>query len=623
MSDDKRNQRPKTRFEPVKRTPPEPPRSATPPAAAAPPPPAAAPPPVLRALAPGAAPRATGLARDARGYIVGPQGLVAVQGVRRLAAFFAAFSQVADLARGVALEAHADGLFLVSLTPPTPDEAPSQHYDTVQGALVAARLSAGRARLFVGDGRIMVPYADPAAPHGYDADGVPPATGRVLLHPGAAALHLAERPTALLATLLPMPLLPAPHPAPTTLSLLTDRRLVALIASYVQRHGLAYGVRLLTWHQGTHTAEAALFDIVTAGEARPVPGFVSDFLRRLPHTTLLSDALEPADLEHEPARRILLPHGRRTPLHLPHVQDLLPAHSLLIIAEAPWGAALIATPAPRTSMQRLTEAIFSAPATATLSTQPAERLQLRLELRRDGVARGPIHGLLLDAAALTRLQRLVCRLPAPLFAHARIALGDGVALVLAADDGELTGLPLGQPFARAEPPTLLLPRGVRLLPALPQDLLIPALNLLPATLTVLTPTSRYDVALSAFQPLASLLTFGPSAQRGAISVRPSALPPLDLRDLEGMPPPPPSPPPPTERPTPVPEPEKRSLLGRLLGIQPAAPTASGDFATEVRRRAAELEQHGDYELAAAFYSYLHDEVRAAACYQHLTQEKPA
>jgi len=583
---------------------PAPPRRSQPPSA----------PPVLRALEPGAAPRAAGLSRDERGFVVGQQGAVAVQGVRRLAAFLAALSQVADLARGVALEAHADGLFLVILTAADQGVPPSQRYDSVQGALAAARLSAGRARLFVGGEGVFVPYADPAAPHGYDADGAPPAQGRVLLRPSEAPLLLAERPASLLETLLHVPLQPAPQPSATTLSLLTDRRMAALVAGYVQRHGLAYAVRFLSWRRGERAVEAALFDIVTADAVRPVPGFVCDFLRRLPHTTLLSDALEPADLESEPARRLLLPQGRRTSLHLPHVQELLPPRSLLIIAEAPWGAALIVAPAPRTSMLRLTEATFSAPAAAGLSAGPAGRLQLRLELRRDGPARGPVHGLLLDAAALVRLQRMVRRLPAPLFARARIALGDGVALVLAADDGELTGLPLGQPMARAEPPALLLPRGMRLLPALPQDLLIPALGLRPEILTVLTPTSRYDVDLAALQPLSSLLTLDPPAQTGAITVRPATLPPLDLSDLEELP----KPQPPAQTPSePLPEKEKRSLLERLLGSQPAGGQMSGDFQTELRRRADELEQRGDYEQAAAFFSYLRDEPRAAACYQRL------
>jgi hypothetical protein len=542
---------------------------------------------------------------------------VLLQGVRRLNAFLAALSQAVDLAHDVALEVHSDEVFAVLLTPPPTGAPLSQFYDAIQSALAAARLSTTRAQLFVGAG-LFVPYADPAAPDGYDAIGAAPPGVRLALRPDAQPIALETQPDALRDALLAVPLLPAPEPQAILLSLITDRRMAALIAGYVQRHGLAYAVRFLRWQRGATTVEAALFDIVTADTVRPVPGFVIDFLRRLPATTLLSDALEPADLESEPPRRVLLAWGRRTALHLPHIQELLPANCLLISAGPPWGAALIAAPPARTTMQRLTRAAVSAPATIEVSGKPPEQLQLRLELRRNGVARGPIHALLLDAAGIARLQRIVQRLPMALFAQARVALGDGVALVLAAPDGELIGLPLGMPLARAEPPTLLLPRGMRLLPALPQDLLVPALGLQPDRITVLTGTSRYDIAPDALQPLGTLLSLDSPAQTGMITLRPSTLPPLDLSDLEELP----TPPPPrvqaeTAPPAPLPEKAKRTLLERLLGSQPGETPASGDFQTELRKRATELEQRGELELAAAFYTYLRDAQRAAACYQRL------
>ena len=70
----------------------------------------------------------------------------------------------------------------------------------------------------------------------------------------------------------------------------------------------------------------------------------------------------------------------------------------------------------------------------------------------------------------------------------------------------------------------------------------------------------------------------------------------------------------------LPEKEKRGLLERLLGSQPDAGQTGGDFKSQLRRRAAELEQQGAYEHAAAFYSYLGDEPRAAACYQRLSRD---
>jgi hypothetical protein len=212
---------------------------------------------------------------------------------------------------------------------------------------------------------------------------------------------------------------------------------------------------------------------------------------------------------------------------------------------------------------------------------------------------------------------MVRHLPAPFFAHAHIALGDGVALILAADAAELIGLPLGQPLARAEPPTLLLPRGMRLLPNLPQDLIAPLLGLQSDMLTVLTPTSRYDLEPDALQPLSSLLSLDPPVRTSVIAVRPSNLPPLNLSDLEELPQPQPSMPSPVEPIKPSPKQEPRGPLDRLFGRSPSDKLTDGNFQIELRRRADELEQRGELELAAAFYSYLRDEKRAAACYQRL------
>lgn len=637
MSNDrsKSSSRQKTKFEPVQKRDQQPTQPATPApppeqrvqpvqSRAVPPPPA--PLPTLRALEPGKAPLYAGLHRDKRGIVVGDQAIVIVGGARRLSALLAALSHIANLASGVRVEALADAAALVALAPQENGTALSQFYDTIQGALAAARLSVTRARLYVGDGRIFVPYADPTAPHGYDVQGTPPAEGRVVLAPtgGQTLPRPQERP--LLDALVAVPLQPAANSQPPTLAVLTDRRLAALVANYVQHHGLAYAVRFLTWRQGDGAArQAALFDIVTAAKVQPIPSFVADFLRRLPHTTLLVDALDTADLESEPPRRILVMWGRRTPLYLPHIQDLIPPDGILVMCEPPWGAAMIASPPSRQPMQRLTEVAPAEPSRVSASDQNVGRLRLKLALLHGGPARGPVHGLLLDQAAIGRLRHIVRRLPAPLFAHVRIAHGDGIAVLVADETREIDGLPLGLPLARAEPPELLLPRGMRLLPSLPQDLLVPTLGLLPDTLTVFTPTCRCDVPLAALRPLVSLLALDAPAQQVRIAVQPASLPPLDLSDLEDAPlttAPTAQEAAPAPAPTsPAPARERRNILERLLS-QPLSTGAPGrPFDDELRTRATELEQRGEYELAAAFYTYLKDEKRAAACYQRLAQQE--
>lgn len=599
----------------------------------------------LRALEAGEAPHSPALIRDERGVVVGPQGLVMLPSVRHRAAFLAALSHVADLATGLQLEQarlhteHDRHTLLVLLTPPETTDPPSLFYDTVQGALSAARLSVSRVRLAIGDGRVFVPYASPDAPHGYDVQGAPPDHGRVQVLP-QGALHLPEpEPQSLVDALLEVPLQPAPHaPTPTTLTVLTERRLAALIADYMQRHGLAYAVRFLVWQQDDQAVQVALFDSVYASDVRPIPAFACDFLRRLPRTTLLTDALEAADLEQEPLRRVLVAWGQRTLLYLPHIQHALPPRSLLILSDhRQWRPALVDRLPPRQPMVDLTRVSIAAPGSVTMSSHAPGQLRLRLSVWSDGSSHGPVHGLLLDARSLQRLRRMVRFLPGPFFAHLQIAIGDGVALLVTTDpQGSIEGLPFGQPLIRSEPTNLLLPYGTRLRPTLPPDILVPVLDMDAEQLTVLTRTQRYDVPVEAFRPPGSLLVLDTPMQRHTIAVHPTPLPPLDLSDLEeaapesATPATPPAPQPTPEprpaaptRPDPAPASRLRTVIHTLgLGQRPAMPEMhTPAFEEQLRQRARSLEQAGEYEIAAAFYAYLNDDRRAAHCYRQLVRQE--
>lgn len=573
-------------------------------------------PPTLHPLGPGETPQYRGLGRVA---------LVLVQGRRRRAAFLAALSRMHDLSRGVAVEAPIDGpggggtgTFPLTLTPPDP-ATPERFYEALRGTLAAARLGPARATLLVGDGRVFVPYADPAAPHGYDVRGDPPPQGRVLLTPHQTHTLPEPQLQPLRDALLEVPLRPDHQPEPSlTLAVLTDRRLAPLVAGYVQRHGLAYGVRFVEWLRDSQTRQAALFDLVTADAVRPIPVFVRDFLARLPRTQLLTDALDGVSLEDEPAQRVLVAHGWQTPLFLPNVQGALPSPGVVILGRDEWGTAVIESPPPRQTMQHLTTIDVSAPARTAPGAAANGQLRLQLALAHDGSTGSPVHGLLLDERALARLRRMVRRLPRPLFERVQIALGDGVAVLVASTEHDyIEGLPLGQPLTRSEPPDLLLPRGMSLRPTLPLDLLVPALAMPPDTLTVLTRTQRYDIPQSALHPLGSLLALDYPAQRLAIAIRPIELS-LDLSDLLSEPPQPA----PAEKipPKPAPEPPPKSgFLDRMRQVVQSVPTGGGPFPQELRERAVQLEQAGDYLTAGIFYSYLQDEKRAAACFERLAR----
>lgn len=593
--------------------------------------PAPAPALELRPLAAGERPRYDGLspAPDAPATVIGAQGLLVVAGHTCCAALLAALSRVHDLSNGVTVEvlpaAEAHGgrkTCVISLTPPD-SRTPSHFYALVHGSISAARLSRRWVQFFTGDGRVFVPYGDPDAPHGYDVLGPPPTTGRVLLTPAAPPQSLPTVPPhPLLDMVLSVPLQPARPPAPpTTLAVLTDRRQAALVADYVQRHGLSYAVRFLRWPCGPQARPVALFDLVTAGVVRPIPPFVSDFLRRLPRTLLLTDAAEAADLEHEPAQRVLVAQGWQTPLWLPNILGVLPTRSLLILGPPRWGAASIADPPLRQSIQARTRVTFSAPGRLEVDQPVTPQVSVPLALWPDIVRNRPVHGLLLDQVTLQRLRRLMYYLPRPLFAHVQIALDAEatVALLIANDPpGTIAGLPLGLPLSRREPPELLLPRTLSLRPTLPLDLLVPALGLERDTLTILTPTHRYQVPCAALQPLGRLVCLDWPAQPLAMTITPLRLPDLPRLDLPDLSDEPSAPPASAPAEPASPEQPARGWWSRLLGNRPHPP-ANTSFAQELRRRAAQLEQAGDYLSAAVFYAHLGDNTRASACYEQVLQ----
>ncbi|NTU86413.1 MAG: hypothetical protein HGA45_44970, partial [Chloroflexales bacterium] len=357
--------------------------------------------PTLRALGPGEVPQHPGLRRDTCGLILGDYGLIAVRGGHRLVALLAALSHTLDLSWGVTLDQQADELALLILNPAEANAPPPQFYEAARRALVATHLGAANARLYTGDGRIFVPYADPAAPHGYDVvGGCGPGSGagislsEPLMLPSPPPTAASNAAPTILPLLCAAQLLPAAAPPPITLAVLTDRRLAALVAGYVQRHGLAYGVRFLSWQQHDAPVEVALFDIVSAVEVRPLPRFVCEFLRHLPRTALFADLLAPADLEHEPLRRLLVAWGNRPQFYPPHVQDLLPARGILLLGGTHWGSGLIAAPPPRTTMQQVTTIAHTLPAQAAPSAQVPAQLQLRIALHPAGPTCGPTHALL-------------------------------------------------------------------------------------------------------------------------------------------------------------------------------------------------------------------------------------
>lgn len=606
---------------------------------------------LLCALSAGERPEYSGLCRDKHGMVVGSHGVIVLEPARHLPEVLAALTQMLNLAAGVTVET----------TPPTyyplhnlvviesPDRGGmSRLLDAAWEALQTTRST--RHRLYTGDGQMFVPYRASEAPYGYDIRGtmpqLPPGE-RLLVLPSVLRRLPITQKQSMLDVLLSLPLhhTPLSNLPETSLSVLTDRRMAALVVGYAQRHNMGYAVRFLHWQIGSAVRQAALFDFVSADGSPHLPDTIMHFLQRLPRTKLLCNATPLATLHDEPDRRVLVECQQRPAFFVPHMRDLLPTRSLLVLSTSPWGTALIHPVPPRQPLQHLTAPVTQLPNRGAHTRQhagPPPRLHLTLEqaLSNGTHVVDPVQGLLLDWQAFQRLLRIVRNVPAPLFAHIQIALGDGMALLVTTHpDQTIAGLPLGQPLTRGDVPELLLPRGLRLLPRVSAEMLRAALHLQPATLTVLTRSRRYMVVQTALQPLDSVLTNDAGLQKLSLTVQESNLPPLDMHDLAGngasagrvqpamaayetassnttgqagvapaaratLP---------AESPLESLEHRAGGVLRRLFGTHEAR-LSRGQFTRLLREEARQLEDDGRYDVAAAFYAYLGDDQQAADCY---------
>lgn len=626
----------------------------------------------LRPLAAGEQPRYQGLRRDTRGTIVGDVGIISLTRRTHLTAYLVALSQLLNLTDEIELACllseHGDrDEYFITVAPLHTAAPPSLVYDSLHDALTTARISPRHATLYVGDGRFFVSYAHPSFPHGCDVQSNSNETGaqRMLLHPAGSRAIAATQPLSLRDTLLTIP----PHrtstpQSPALLSVLTDRRLVPLIADYAYRHNLVCNMRYLTWDATGKPLNAALLDLASVREEQPIPAFVMAFLQGLSHTLLLTDAMEPATLTTEPSRRILVAWEHRSPLYLPHIQNLLPTGSLLILGSKTWGNALLSPAPPRYTMQQTSEQADNRQARAVASDQIPAPFRLNIQMQPQPQPNGDIHALLLDDHDMHRLRRMLSALPESYFRDIQIAVGDGFALLVAAEPTQtIKGIPLGVACAYAPVPGLLLPRSMQLLPALPSDVLATLLNLPPDTLTVLThhpveclnhkecedqtvgqhdvydsavlgsaPTHRYDVPRSTLFPLSRLLECEVQHQHTALPAQPATSAGQTAQSLANtstaeLPEPvAPAPVTPAAHPSGASDEQPSGgLWGKVRkGITRTIPPVrdgggNASFDDELRKRARMLEQSGAYDIAAAFYTYLRDDKRAAACYRRLLE----
>jgi hypothetical protein len=539
-----------------------------------------------------------------------------------LVALLGLLSQVLPLVGRVRLLRHSPPEEAVVLLTPPEDVPPplSEFYDAVAEA--AGQVGG---QLLIGQGRHFVPYRDRGAPRGYDVAGFQEAGGEELVligRQGPRRLALAEFEELALADFsLSVACVPGAPPAPpASVYALAPPALYRLLARYFRAHHLRYSLARLR----LDGRPALLFEVAPrpgSPTGRSVPAFVLDYLSRLPRVALLVLAHEDA------ARRIMLQWGHAYPLRLASVAGAFAGELVLLVADH-YPNALV-HPAPEFFDGELLAALEAPRSAAWVSAVgdagPAKRLTFPLRLCPDPAAAPPTGALLLTPRELGWLRQLWHRLPGACFSAYSLCHGREVS-VLVGGRQSVGGVPFGQPLRRVSDSHLFIPLRSRFVPDLPTTLLCKALAVSDDRYTFLTEEARYDIPVSGFAPLASVLQAVGDRPRVQVTLVPQPLLP-ELRWTAPAAPP--------VEVTGGPGAAGKDVLPRPRarpgpGVEPpegAGPAAAGpgrafEQADYLRGRAQACEQAGDFLAAAVLYSLLDDPAQSGRCYRRAAGGDP-
>lgn len=562
-----------------------------------------------------------GLQASERDILVAPQGIIWLQAeptdtpgsqFNRLVRLVGFLSQALALSEQVSvLEQGAN--YILHLTPNQSNTAHlSAFYDRASDA---TRLVNGR--LYIGQNKAFVQYRDDGAPRGYDVpDFKAPEKSKELLlvaHWGSEYLSLSGFTELSLHDLC---LRVAPLPATTDQALeqvyaLVPSPLYPLLAKYFHAHHLRYRLARLQAPAGT----LILFEIGPRPDApvgQVVPGFILDYLSRLPRVALLVQAYQSGNLS------ILLQWKYHYPLYLPHVVDAFPSKEMLLLVADPYPNLLI-NPAPQFfDGDELLDIHLPSTKVLQLTQLPANApsaLKLEVRLHPDNGPTPPTATLILSAQELAWLRHLLYLLPGEAFRDYTLYQGKELSVLLG-NNRPIEGLPFGIPLRRPGNRALFIPLRSHFMPDLPWPLLQEVLAIKENIYTFLTPDYRLDLSATLFAPLSRVLIAEPNRPRVNIQMlAPSLLPILAWT----------SPPaPPAEIPPPDKTKKSRSGGGRVISHpqitekEPATTPpqhAKLEEAALWREKARACEESKDFLAAAICYNFLNDVNNSARCYR--------
>ncbi|MEB2312748.1 MAG: hypothetical protein OZ921_01030 [Sorangiineae bacterium] len=436
--------------------------------------------------------RVPGVGLDARGVALGARGLVLFPSLDRLIAFLAVYSgdQPLDaIVQSLRIAVVKSKLGTRELTLSF-DAGSSDRMDRVTGV---ARLTGGF--VFTGTSRHFVQYRDAAAPFGYDASELVPTDGALALYHQTFTQAYEEERTVSLASLL-LRLSPELDPArasgPGPLWVLAEPGLGPIVSAYLARSSVEASVGVVEFPPETSFDDAPVRRFILSVPelpARMLPTFsttpgITLFRPDAPGVAVELGFRHPITLRScpvfEPSGLTLFFGRGRAPLVIERVPALGRVGSLGRAALAPEGVVPIGREAGVASELRV-----------------KLRLAPTLEVPTGAVAT------LVPNHELGMLRRLVYTLGPNVIGSISVAVTEPGIFIHREQGIEL--LPVGMFFHRVHP-SVYVPVGLRVVPAVGPDVLFAALGAPSGKRVYLLPDAR-ALALdeAAFAPLESAL----------------------------------------------------------------------------------------------------------------------
>jgi hypothetical protein len=409
-----------------------------------------------------------GLVADARGVVIGRQLVARFAAIDRLVGFLRLLSaeqSIDDLQPGLRIVYARGGAGTREAIVLMPVASPGLA-DVVAHA---ARLAGGQT--FTGTGKQFVQYRDGRAPFGYDVAALTDVAGDLILYGTEQMVpYRIESELPLAKLLLRLSLVRADAGAlfPDGPLYLTARRgLGPALAGYLHRAAIAARA-----NSGALRAAAALCEGATTSAFEAAESFWLFRVEGLPERMHGMLTRTPGiDVFVPVADNVAVAAGYRHPIHLGSCRGSFPVDRLHLFS--PGGVTEVSPLPVLAAIEDVVRLRTPEAQVETVAPRALTKLSLTLRLEPSGASSNPTTAALIPWDRVPWLQRLCYALPTSALRGYRAAPLERGVLVRAGD--VLEGLPFGTLFEQAAP-DVLVPVGMRLVPAVSPSLLVERLG---------------------------------------------------------------------------------------------------------------------------------------------------